>query len=134
MLAYQRGDQRQMNRLASEDVAQAVEAGKRDLETNPNDADDAVLVYDGRINAQGEKLDAIIVELRAYFSLDSKVSLAVPYTPSSRGAFRVHKPKLLQWEACEDFDMNAVFRAFFQGVAKHEKGSAVWNAVLDESK
>jgi hypothetical protein len=114
MLAHQSGDERQMTRLAYDELAEAVEAGQRSLEENATDADDAALVYDGFITINGEKLDAVIAELRAYFSPDSKAILAVPYTPRRSGAFRVHKPKLLQWDACEDFDLDVVIGAFFR--------------------
>jgi hypothetical protein len=98
------------------------------------DANDAVLLFDGRIPVGDEKLDAVIIELRAYFSPDSKAIIAVPYTPKSSGRFRVHKPKLLEWKDCEDFDTSAAFEAFFAGVARHEKGAQIWNDTLDESK
>ncbi|HEV7689576.1 MAG TPA: hypothetical protein VGO52_02080 [Hyphomonadaceae bacterium] len=134
MVAHQRGNQRDMTRLVHDQVADAVEAGKQRLNANPDNAEDAALVYDGFVTIEGIKLDAVIVELRAYVSPSSQATLAIPYTPKSTGAFRVHRPKLLQWDDCEDFDMNAVLGAFFDGVAKHEKGSAVWSATLDESR
>jgi hypothetical protein len=40
----------------------------------------------------------------------------------------------LQWEGCEDFDINAAFESFFHGVSAHEQGAKVWDAALDESK
>ena len=98
------------------------------------DANDAVLLYDGRITVDEEKLDAILIEMRAYFSPQSEAILAVPYTPASSGRFRVHKPKILCWENCEDFDMNTAIQAFFAGVDNHEKGSRVWADALDETK
>lgn len=60
--------------------------------------------------------------------------LAIPYTPASSGKFLVHKPKLLEWKNCDDFDMNAAIQAFFDGVDKHEKGSKIWSECLDESR
>jgi hypothetical protein len=98
------------------------------------DADDAVLLYDGFIPIGKEKVDAIIIEMRAYFSPGSEAVLAVPYTPKSSGGFRVHKPKLLGWENCEDFDIDAVVESFFVGADSHEKGGQIWNDCLDESK
>jgi len=46
----------------------------------------------------------------------------------------VHKPKLLAWKGCEDFDMNRAFESFFEGVGEHEQGAKVWDECLDESK
>jgi hypothetical protein len=136
MLAYTTADdERKMERLVvNDDLGASVEFGKEKLEANGMDANDAVLLYDGRIPVGREKLDAIIVEMRAYFSPGSEAIMAVPYTPKSSGRFRVHKPKLLGWKNCDDFDMNAALQAFFDGVSEHEKGAKVWNDCLDESK
>jgi len=143
MLAYITEEaEHKMERLVGEDAAASVAWGQQKLERNDMDADDACLLYDGRIPIGQEKCDAIIIEMRAYFSPHSEVIIAVPYTPATPGKFplrkpqpfRVHKPKLIAWENCEDFDVNAVFQAFFEGVDGHEQGAKVWNDSLDESK
>ena len=135
MLAYATIDgERKIERLVHERLEQAVALGQDKLDANAMDADDAVLLYDGRIAVESGKLDAIIVEMRTYFSPRSRALFAVPYTPPSSIRFRVHKPKLLQWEHCEDFDIGAATEAFFRGVAAHEKGARIWNECLDESK
>ena len=135
MLAYTNDDDdREMERLAHDDVGDAVACGKQKLATNEMDANDAALIYDGRITIGDEKLDALIIEMRAYFAPDSEVVIAVPYTPKDSGQFRVHKPKVLAWEGCDDYDMNHAFASFFDGVAGHEQGSEIWNQCLDESK
>ena len=135
MLAYATADGgRQVERLVTNDVAAAVARGKERLESNDMDADDAVLVHDARIPAGPEKLDAIVVEARAYFSPGSVCVIAVPYTPKPAGGFRVHKPNVLAWDNCEDFDLNVALQVFWEGVAAHEKGAKVWNDCLDESK
>jgi hypothetical protein len=71
--------------------------------------------------------------MRAYFSPQSEATLAVPYTPKGSGTFRVHKPKVVVWKNCEDFDMERALRSFWSGVGTHEQGSKVWTAALDES-
>jgi hypothetical protein len=135
MLAYTtEGGERCMDRLINDDLPAAVEHGRQKLADNSVDAVDAVLLFDGRIPVGNEKLDAVIMEMRAYFSPNSEAVIAVPYTPKSSGRFRVHKPKLLVWNDCEDFDTSAAFEAFFAGVAGHEKGAKIWNEALDESK
>jgi hypothetical protein len=136
MLAYTTAnDERKMERLVvNDDLAASVAYGKKKLESNEMDATDAALLYDGRIPIKNEKVDAIIIEIRAYFSPDSEAIIAVPYTPKTTGKFRVHKPKLLAWEHCDDFDMDTALQSFFEGVAGHEKGAKVWNDGLDESK
>jgi hypothetical protein len=128
-------DERRMERLiVNDDLEATVAKGKERLRSNDMDASDAVLLYDGRITLGPDKLDAIIIEMRAYFSPDSETIMAVPYTPKASGAFRVHKPKLLAWKNCDDFDMNAALESFFAGVHAHEKGGKIWNDCLDESK
>ncbi len=135
MLVYtDKNDERQMERLAHDDPGAAVEYGKQKLASNEMDANDAALIYDGRITLDDEKLDALIIEMRAYFSPGSVAVLAIPYTPKDSGQFRVHKPKVLAWDNCDDFDLNYAFECFFNGVAGHEKGSEIWNQCLDESK
>lgn len=135
MLAYtNEAGEKSLKRLALDDTAAAVDLGKAELEANPMDANDAALLFDARITVAVGKLDALIVELRAYFSPDAQVTIAIPYTPASTGDFKVHKPRLLEWTNCDDFEVGDVFEAFFQGVAGHEKGSAIWDRCLDESK
>jgi hypothetical protein len=135
MLAYTTEDgQRRMERLVGSDVQSAVEYGRQKLKTDSMDANDGVLIFDGRITVETGKLDAIILEMRCYGFPDAEATIAVPYTPKTTGRFLVHKPKLLQWHECDDFDSDAVFESFFRGVAKHEEGSRIWNAYLDERK
>jgi hypothetical protein len=119
--------QRMLEELDFDDVRAAVEHGRRRLEEDPYSAKDGVLAYKGRLTWEDEKLDAIILELRAYGSPGGKATMAVPYTPVSSGQFRVHRPKLVEWERSEDFDPDAVIAAFFQGgVEGHEEGAKVW--------
>ena len=133
MFAFTKGGERSMHRLVGENQA-VVEAARNQLDSNDADADDAVLLYDGYLTVGGEKLDAIFVEIRAYFMPGARMTLGVPYTPASAGRFRVHKPKLIEWTHCDDIEQQHAFAAFFDGVDAHEKGSAVWNAALDQSK
>ena len=135
MLAYTTLDgQRKMDRLVFDNPADAVAFGRMKLASNEMGADDCVLVYDGRIPVGNEKLDAIILELRTVFSPNSQMTIAIPYTPKHIQPFRVHKPKLLEWEHCEDFDLDYAFESFFKGMAGHEKGAEIWNTSVDESK
>jgi hypothetical protein len=135
MLGYtDENDNRHMQRLALADLREAVALGKQKLDANEMDANDAVLLYDARLPVGNEKLDAILLELRAYFSPESRIRIAIPYTPASSGRFRVHKPKFLTWENCDDFEIADVGEALFAGVAEHEMGTKIWNENLDESK
>lgn len=136
ILAYTTAsDERKMERLIiNDDLETSVDFGKQKLESKEMDANDAVLLYDALIPLDEEKVDAIIIDVRAYFSPNSKALLAVPYTPQTSGKFLVHKPKLLQWENCEDFNLSTALENFFEGVAEHEQGAEIWNNSLDESK
>lgn len=135
MVAFTTGDgERKLERLMFDDAGDAVEHGRKRLEDDPFNADDGVLAFDGRITGDSGKLDAVILEMRSYAFPWAKAAIAVPYTPASSGQFRVHKPKLLEWHDCDDFDLDAAFEAFFAGVDSHEEGSAVWNESLDQSK
>jgi hypothetical protein len=135
MLAFTTEDgQRKLERLVFDDAGAAVEHGRQRLEDDPLSANDGVLAYDGQVTVARGKLEAIILEVRSYAFPWAKATLAVPYTPRSSGRFRVHKPKLVEWQECDDFDMDAALEAFFREVAAHEQGAKVWNAALDESK
>jgi len=125
--------ERRMDRLAGNDLEQVVALGKARLAANDDAADDAAFLFDGRIPIGERKYDAIIVEMRAYFSPRSASRLGIPYTPKSAGGFHVHRPKILQWQNCEDFSLQDVVEAFFEGVDAHEQGAKVWNSALDQS-
>jgi hypothetical protein len=126
-------DERKMERIDAGEFSASVKIGKDRLATNEMDANDAVLVYDGYITIDEVKTDALIIDMRAYFSPRSEATMAIPYTPKTSGKFVVHRPKLLTWKDCEDFNMDAAFEAFFDGVDSHEKGAAVWEAAFDET-
>lgn len=135
MLAFvTRDGKRTLERLVDGDAAAAVEHGRKRLQDDPLHANDGALAYDGYIDVDGNKVDAILLEMRCYGFPDAKATIAVPYTPVSSGRFRVHKPKLLQWEQCGDFDMDAAFASFFDGVESHEQGAKVWAATFDDSR
>jgi hypothetical protein len=135
MLAYITAqNERRMDRLVSDDLDTSVAFGRRKLESNDMDANDAVLLFDGFITLGKAKVDAVIVEIRAYFSSSSEAVIAIPYTPKPSGSFLVHKPKVLEWKDCEDFDIRVALQSFFAGVNEHEKGSEIWKESLDESR
>jgi len=128
------GDRKMERLIINDNLEDSVNFGNQKLESNEMDAIDAVLLYDGLIPLNGKKIDAVIIKIRAYFSPKSKATLVVPYTPKTSGRFRVHKPKLLEWEHCEDFDLDTALETFFEGVAEHEQGAEIWNNHLDESQ
>jgi hypothetical protein len=61
MVAYTTSDgERKMERRAHDDLELAVAAGKARIASGDLNADDAALIYDGRISLETGKLDAII--------------------------------------------------------------------------
>jgi hypothetical protein len=136
MLAYTTSDgERKMERfIIGGDFADSVAYGREKLASNPMDANDAVLLYDGWITLGNEKLDAVIIEMRTYRAPEAEAVMAVPYRPKGSGRFLVHKPKLRGWKNCDDFDMDAALQSFWDGVQRHEKGAKIWDDCLDESK
>lgn len=135
MVAFTTEDgERKLERLVFDDAGAAVEHGRKRLEEDPFSANDGVLAYNGRITIEGDKLDAIILEMRSYGFPWAKAVIAVPYTPANSSTFRVHRPKLIAWHECDDFDINAALEAFFRGIDSHEQGAKVWKATLDQSK
>ncbi|WP_444944827.1 hypothetical protein ACJJIK_09150 [Microbulbifer sp. ZKSA006] len=118
----------------SEELEESVEIGQKWLEENERNAKDAAFVFDARIPLEEKRYDALIIEIRSYCSPQSKAIIGVPYSPASGSEkFRVHKPKILLWEDCEDFDLNACINGFFDGVDSHEQGAKIWNDSLDQS-
>jgi hypothetical protein len=127
------GDQ-VINRLIGEKLEEIVATAREKLNQNESNANDAVLIFDGRIPIEDKKYDALIIEIRSYFSPDSRTTIAVPYTPKSEfSSFKVHKPKILQWESCDDFDIETCVNAFFEGVDSHETAAEIWNQAIDQS-
>lgn len=128
ILAYttEQGEKK-MERLVSEDLQSSVDLGRKKLVSNPMDANDASLIFLGRMTMEEGKTDAIIIELRSYFSPGSKAMLAIPYRlPEGPNKFKIFKPKILEWEKCEDFELNQAMGCFFEGVDDHQTGSVVW--------
>lgn len=126
MYAYVRDGDRTMERLISDDPARGVESGRRKLEENSVDAEDAVLVYDGRVDFGHGMTDAVVLEMRTYFSFWSLAAFAVPYASAETSRFRAGRAKIVRWEECDDFDLNLVAEAFERGVEGHEEGAAIW--------
>lgn len=119
---------RSMERLALDRLEDGVAAGHQRLSENPHKAECGVLIYDGRIPWDGEKLDALIVEFREFAEPDNVMVLAIPYTPlTAQHEFVVHRPAVLQLPHHLEGQAPEIFEAFFAGVTQHDKGAAVWS-------
>ena len=86
LVAYETADgKRQMYRLVSERFEEGVASGKEWLTKNPDHAVRAVLVFDGFVTLESDKMDAIIITIRDYSQGDAEITMAVPYRPCPSG-------------------------------------------------
>ncbi len=133
MVAFEHGDEeREMRRFTSKTLAESVEAAREWVQANPEGADRLVLVFDGGIELESGKIDALIIEASA--GDDHSFVMAVPYrNAKSAEGFAVHRPKLGSVEG-GDSTSSSLGEAFFDGVDKHEKGASIWDEHLDESQ
>ena len=134
------GGARRMERFEHARPEVNVAAGKARLEEPAATTRAKVLVFDGRIARDDGRMDALIVEWRGYVKTPGVAILALPYTPSVKGGlfrrarrFAVHRPKLFSISEEWKEHTPAVLKKFFEGVARHEHGSRVWNEHLDKS-
>jgi hypothetical protein len=135
LVGYELGDgSRGLVRFATELLGQGVAEAKEWIETNPEHAARAALVYDGYTMIDARKVDALMIDARIFGEEASALSLlvAVPYRAVEHpGGFRVHPPKLLAFSGRQDAEA-AIAAAFFQGVNQHSEGARVWNAHSDQ--
>jgi hypothetical protein len=135
ILAFQRHDGGQeFRRIEAEELRDAVAQGKTWLADNPEHVSRAVLVYDAHIPLPGGKTDCLMMDVHSYAPVLQSLSIALPYRHAHKPVgLVVHRPKFF----ANNEGKHAVpdlGEAFFRGVAQHEKGAAVWNAHLDESR
>jgi len=135
ILAYLTEDgKRNMIRLVGYETPQAVALGRDWIVKNTEAATSAVLIFDGRISLEDGKCDAVIAEAQQLSPDAQTFKIAIPYRQhDSAEGFAVHRPKFMS-EAPEGTSLDELAAAFFRGVDEHEKGSAIWNAHLDESR
>lgn len=125
-------------RLVCDTSDQAVSAAEMRINElirgSDNEVDDVAFAYDAYFRIDGERFDAVILSARPMFSPSSRFSMAIPYRWESKDRFIIHKPKIMEWTGCEDFDQQRVIAMFFEGADSHEMGVKVWNHHLDQSR
>jgi hypothetical protein len=126
---------RHMQRLEDPRLEDAVDRGKKWLAENPATVAAAALVYDGYVTLATGRTDALIADVRSYSeAATSSLRVVVPYRHANSGeGFAVYRPKFLNYEG-PAFAEQQLDEAFWSGVDNHEKGAAVWNAHLDQSR
>lgn len=136
ILAFVKSDgARNMMRLVGYETPAAVQFGRNWIATNPEEAQCAVLIFDGRIRMDDDnKCDAVIAEAQQIVPEARSFVVAVPYRQfDSPEGFGVHRPKFMG-DAPEGMTYDELAAAFFRGVDQHKEGAAVWNAHLDQSR
>jgi hypothetical protein len=123
-----------VNRLAGGTPDDIAAQGRRWLDENPDAADRAVTVLDAYVTISAVRMDALVLEIRSYSDPITPMRMAVPYR-HARGdsRFAVHRPKFIVAQL-GGHDANALTQAFFRGVFRHEPGSRIWNACVDQSR
>lgn len=127
-----------MIRLICESSDQVVSAAEAKINEvicgTDNEVNDVAFAYEAYIRIDEERFDAVIVSGRPILSPGSKFSLAIPFRWESKERFVIHKPKIIEWTECKDFDQGQVIAMFFDGAESHEEGVKVWNDHLDQSR
>ena len=91
-------------------------------------------MYDGFVTLPSGKTDALIIESINFGVERTGFTMAVPYRhANSPEGFAAYRPKFLGFVGPEP-SFDELGEAFFRGVDEHERGAAVWNAHLDQSK
>ncbi len=134
ILAFRKRDgEQRFQRLEGGQLEDAVARGQQWLADNPERLACAVVAYDGFITLASGKTDALVLEVRAYEPPAGGLCIVVPYRHAGASSkFAVHRPKFLDTPR-PAAEIRALAEAFWRGVGKHEKGSAVWNEHLDET-
>lgn len=124
---------RTLVRFEADRLEKGVAAGQKWLAENPDSVARAVLIFDGFIPLAGKRNDALLAQVRDFSLGGASATWAIPFRPASDPAgFAVHRPKLLANPSPDD--AARLGEAFWRGVGAHEKGAAVWNRHLDETR
>lgn len=128
-------DGRQLIEFRTATLQEGVAKARVLLDTNPGPADRAVLVVDGYITLQGEKTEAVIVEVRSYADPEAAITMAIPYrNAKSSGGFAVHRPKFVDWQGPGRPDYERLGAAFLRGVNADPRLASVWAQHHDGSR
>jgi hypothetical protein len=107
--------------------------GRRWLEANADQADEAVVVCDAYVTIAGVRTNALVIDLQSYRQAMT-LRMAVPYRPHhDPQGFAVHRPKFIV-RALEGHDIAAFTQAFFHGVFSHDLGGRIWNTCADQGR
>ncbi|APV48615.1 hypothetical protein BWI17_02295 [Betaproteobacteria bacterium GR16-43] len=103
----------------------ANERGQSVLEENPDNLPYQVFLYEGWANLPEGRLDAIVVDLRAYKKPKFTMTVVVPFSPAkSEKGFKVHSPRLSDCSAAGSLAPEIAI-AFFEGIDSNN--ALKWN-------
>jgi hypothetical protein len=118
--------------LSAGTPAEIAAHGQHWLDANVNDAEAAVVVFDGYVTIDRSKKDALLLDLQSYHPPAGRMKMAVPYRPHHHdGGFAVHRPKFIV-SAVGGHDPVALTQVFFRGVFSHDTGARIWGACADQ--
>lgn len=76
----------------------------------------------------------MLLDARMYGESPAEFKMAIPYRPADNAeGFAVHRPKVLAADV-SGAGAAALIEAFFRGVGRHQRGAAIWEEHLDESR
>ena len=82
---------------------------------------------------EGVKTDALYMIARQ--SSEKEITVILPYNKKEfLSPLKIFKPKLVNIIGINQEELVNKFETFWEGIAKHEKGAAVWNKAIDQSK
>jgi hypothetical protein len=131
MAGYETADgARGIVRFLEPTLEEGVAAGHEYLDGNWQGASMAVMVSDGAYEAEGQQVQALIVEGRSYSEPAGALAIAVPYHAATAEAGpQILFPELLRFEVegapAEQFDL---LGAFFEGLESHGPAAEFWDA------
>jgi hypothetical protein len=131
MIGYVKDGERTVLQIEDQDVKTSVARGQAWIEANPDQADRAVLVYDGFVRLPSGRTDALMAEVREYGPPPMSLEIVVPYRSAKSGRFAVHRPKFQAPRGIPN--LAGLGEAFFRGVNSHEHGARIWNDHIDQS-
>jgi len=110
--------------------------GRTWLESNPDNLDRAVLLFDGYCNLPDRNVDALIVEIDDYAHPRQTLRLALPYRSVTCAAgFAIHRPILI-FEDSDDINESlsqVLGQALIDGAEAYSEGFEIWKQHQDES-
>lgn len=128
LVAFQNKNEPKFERYEAEDYAKAKQNADIKYNQLVKEGIDCIIIYDGFLNINNEKLQSIIVE-----GLSDKISLklAIPYkSKNEQDGAKIYKPKIIE---ASGLDLQKDFSKFYEGVYSHSEAWSYWQRNIDET-